>query len=223
MTSINYKNSHSKSNTKMPIVFTIDGSIGAGKSSVLEYLNKTYNVPVIVEPINKWQPYLDDLYGNMESSAFNFQTRVWLDRCWIDPLTTNTVVMERSPLFQENVFVKINCMNGRITTKQSDMLKEMYDKTDKLWSPSGYIYLQSSPENCLERIAVRARNAEEAIPLEYMKQLHELHENAYHDAANNGKNIICINVDGKTIAEVATEAWSALKTLGTYIDNKIFN
>ena len=208
----------SMTSVKMPVVYTIDGTIGAGKSTVLEYLNKTYNVPVIVEPINKWQPYLDDLYGNKESSAFNFQTRVWLDRCWIDPLTTNTVVMERSPFFQENVFVKINCINGRITEKQSEMLKEMYNKTNKLWSPSGYIYLRSSPEECLKRIAKRARNSEDAIPITYMNQLNALHEEAYTEAANNGKNVICIDVDNKTIPEVAAEAWMALKTLGTYID-----
>ena len=221
---MNSYNSHNspRNNSKMPIVFTIDGTIGAGKSSVLEYLNKTYNVPVIVEPIAKWQPYLNDLYGNKESSAFNFQTRVWLDRCWIDPLSTKTVVMERSPFFQESVFVKINCINGRITEKQSAMLKEMYDKTNKLWCPSGYIYLRSAPEKCLERIAKRARNSEDAIPITYMNQLNALHEEAYHEAANNGKNIICIDVDGKTIAEVATEAWTALKTLGTYIDTKVF-
>ena len=38
------------------------------------------------------------------------------------------------------------------------------------------IYLRTTPEKALERINVRARSEENTIPLEYIQQLHSLHE-----------------------------------------------
>ncbi len=38
------------------------------------------------------------------------------------------------------------------------------------------IYLRTTPEKALERINVRARSEENTIPLEYIQQLHGLHE-----------------------------------------------
>lgn len=39
------------------------------------------------------------------------------------------------------------------------------------------VYLQTSPEVVYERMKKRARSEESCVPLEYLKQLHELHEN----------------------------------------------
>ena len=38
------------------------------------------------------------------------------------------------------------------------------------------IYLKTSPAKALERINVRARSEENRIPLEYLQELHDLHE-----------------------------------------------
>ena len=67
----------------MPIL-TIDGNIGCGKSTLLEYLHINYLLPIDLEPVNKWQPYLNDMYYH-NKGACEFQVRVWLDRCWIQP------------------------------------------------------------------------------------------------------------------------------------------
>lgn len=39
------------------------------------------------------------------------------------------------------------------------------------------VYLRSSPEVVYERMKERARSEESFVPLEYLKQLHDLHEN----------------------------------------------
>ncbi|XP_025068599.1 deoxyguanosine kinase, mitochondrial [Alligator sinensis] len=41
----------------------------------------------------------------------------------------------------------------------------------------GFLYLQASPEKCLERLHRRARAEEKDIRLEYLEQLHAQHEN----------------------------------------------
>lgn len=39
------------------------------------------------------------------------------------------------------------------------------------------VYLRTTPEVVYERMKTRARSEEKCIPFEYLKQLHELHEN----------------------------------------------
>lgn len=39
------------------------------------------------------------------------------------------------------------------------------------------VYLRTTPEIVYERMKTRARSEEECVPLEYLRQLHELHEN----------------------------------------------
>jgi len=194
-------------------VFTIDGSIGSGKSTLLEYLHNNYNVPIDLEPIEKWTPFLKRMYED-DAGTFEFQTRVWLDRCWIQPKRHVNIIIERSPFFQKEVFTQASLVNKKISESEFQILNEMYDKTMQLWSPKGYIYLRSNPVKCAERIRRRGRDCESTIPLDYLIQLHELHEKAYMVAAANYTPIICIDIEGKTVEEIAAEVWSGLTIMG---------
>lgn len=190
-------------------VITLDGNIGAGKSTILEYIHKNHGIAIDVEPIQTWQPYLNDLYGNKESAAFNIQVRVWLDRCFIVQ-PSHPTVMERSPMFQRGVFVPVNVTNKQISNKQYEMLDELYTKTGKMWNPKVYIYLRSNPDNCIQRIAKRSRPSEEAISEDYLRTLHDLHESTYSTAIANKKNIHVIDVEGKTVTEIGEEVWAII-------------
>jgi deoxyadenosine/deoxycytidine kinase len=205
----------------MPI-FTIDGNIGCGKSTVLEYLHTHYLLPIDLEPVKKWQPYLNDMYYN-NKGACEFQVRVWLDRCWIQPKQDTTLLMERSPYFQKNVFIPINKDNNRLSTREVEMLNEMYDKSTTIWNPFGYIYLRSSPEKCIERINKRARESEEAIDHLYIQQLHKLHEKSYFWAAANNYPMICVDVENKTVPEIAKEIIQILENMGVIFLNGIYS
>jgi deoxyadenosine/deoxycytidine kinase len=194
-------------------IFTIDGCIGCGKSTLLEYLHKKYDIAIEVEPIEKWLPFLDKMYKN-GLGAFEFQVRVWLDRCWIDNKRENRmqVLMERSPFFQKHVFINISRMNDRISHTEAEILNEMYDKSAKLWDPEVYIYLRSLPEKCAERIRKRNRENEQDIMFSYLKQLHELHEATYISAKANAMPIICVDIEGKTVEQIGEEVWNAIQT-----------
>lgn len=196
----------------MPI-FTIDGNIGCGKSSVLEYLHTHYHYPIDLEPVVRWAPFLSEMYRRNQG-AFNFQVRIWLDRCWIQEKTTSHILMERSPYFQANVFVALNRELGRITPEEHGILAEMYEKAFSMWSPQGMIYLRSRPEACGVRIRQRARLAEDRISPDYLRRLHELHEYAYYYGIRQGVPIICIDVEGKTIPQISGEIHAALGVLG---------
>lgn len=199
--------------SKLSIINTIDGNIGAGKTTVLEYLHTHYKLPIDLEPVKKWQPYLDDIYSN-DKGTFEFQVRVWLDRCWIQPKSnTLPMLMERSPYFQRNVFIPANVENGKLNEREYTTLHEMYEKSNNIWIPNGYIYLRSDPLKCAERIKIRNRKSEDHIPSDYLIKLHQLHEDTYDYAIKNGFPIIAINMEGKTVPEIAEEIYNSLPKL----------
>jgi len=196
----------------MPI-FCLDGNIGSGKSTVLEHLHTHFGFPIDPEPVQRWLPFLEDIYKRGRG-AFNFQIRVWLDRCWIQEKPAAHIVMERSGYFQVNVFVPINAENGRLTESENYMLREMYDRSFRMWSPRGMIYLRSCPDKCLARIKQRGRPEEAGISAEYLHRIHAFHETAYMHGIALGLPIVCIEMEGKTPEIIAGEVAAALTILG---------
>jgi deoxyadenosine/deoxycytidine kinase len=191
------------------MLITIDGNIGAGKTTVLEKLAiKMNDIIVNVEPVEDWQPWLDRMYKS-GTGVFEFQTRVWLDRCW-PKITDNTqfMIMERSPLFQAGVFIPANVKNGKITDAQVQLLDDMYKLVN--WEPNMYIYIRSDPAKCAERIVRRARQSEDSIPIHYLQELHDLHEKTYADAVKAGKKIIVVDMEGKTPYVIADEIYDIM-------------
>lgn len=193
------------------MIVTVDGNIGAGKTTVLQYLKKVMsNVDVDLEPVEKWQPWLDKIYkaGN---SVFEFQIRVWLDRCWPNKNDQKaSLLIERSPFFQRKVFIPANIANGKLDDDQTALLDEMYDKIFKLWQPNFYVYLRSDPAKCAERIIRRARQSEDSIPIHYLQQLHDLHEEALIDANNLGIKVVVVNIEGKTPEDIGKEIHNSI-------------
>jgi deoxyadenosine/deoxycytidine kinase len=109
-------------------VISIDGNIGAGKSTVLSYLKKVHDYAIDVEPVDNWIPFLHDMYKN-NKDAFEFQIKVWLDRIYnVDYPTDKITLTERSGFFQWHVFSKANFEIGKLNERQYMILKNLYDK-----------------------------------------------------------------------------------------------
>lgn len=192
------------------VIYTIDGNIGCGKTTILNYLHKHKNIQVDLEPIDKWKPFLDNIYLN-KTGYFNMQIKVWLDRAWIqDKETTSIIFMERSPYFIKNTFNKNDYINSHINEDEYNVINEMYQKTDKIWKSNFYIYLRSSPKKCLERIKSRARDNEMNIDEDYLISIHDLHEEAYLQLLETNKNVILIDIENKTIEEIIKEIVSLM-------------
>ena len=189
----------------MPII-TIDGNIGSCKTSILNYFHKNHKLAVDLEPVDSWNEYLQKLYECDKESSYNFQIKVWLDRCWIQEKSDNVLVlMERSPYFIKNVFIEKAFEDKTITKEQYDILQNLHKKTEGLWKPNGYIYLNSRPELCLQRILKRGRHSEKNIKLEYVKRIHDLHTEKLTEALQKNMNILIIDIENKSISEICNE------------------
>jgi deoxyadenosine/deoxycytidine kinase len=203
----------------MPII-TIDGNIGCCKTSILNYFHKNYKTAIDIEPIESWTEYLKSMYES-DNSTYNFQIKVWIDRCWIQEKSNVIVLMERSPYFIKNVFVEKAFEDKTINEDEYNNIHKFHKTTDELWQPNAYIYLRSDPEMCYNRIKKRGRESEKNIKLEYIKRIHELHEEKYKDAVENNKNIIVIDAENKTIPDICSEIVSS--NIYTEIVTQLYN
>lgn len=185
-------------------IYTIDGNIGSGKSSILNYLHKYKNIQIDLEPLDKWKTFLDNIYIT-KTGYFNFQIKVWLDRTWIQEKDNNSVIfMERSPYFIRHTFNKYDYINSNINEEEFNVINEMYNKTDKIWNSNYYIYLRSNPIKCLERIKLRGRENEANIDNNYITDIHNLHEEALEELQKTIK-VLIIDIENKSVEEIAEE------------------
>lgn len=185
---------------------TIDGNIGCCKSTILNYLHKHHKLSIDLEPIDKWYPYLLNLYEN-KSNVFKFYIRIWLDRCWIqEKIENNIIIIERSPFFIKNSFIEKSFELSMLTEDEYNILIELYNKTNYLWKNNIHIYLKSDPKICYQRIKKRNRECEEKITEEYVKLIHDSHEEQYENAVKKGNiNIKIIDIENLTIDKISSE------------------
>ena len=174
--------------------FFIEGNIGSGKSTLIEYLQtqSKYNekkIKILKEPVDEWKNFkdritgknvLDYFYKDPERWGYLFQMNAFITRSkLIDKYKlTNTILMERSVYSDRYVFAK-NCYEkGLITSIEWDTYINWFEWLSDMLELSGdaYIYLRTSPQKSYERIIKRNREEEAQISLEYISEIHEKHE-----------------------------------------------
>jgi len=188
------------------VLITIDGNIGAGKSTILKFLKDVANINADLEPVDEWEPFLVDMYKN-NKDGFEFQVKVWTDRCFNQNYDSDSITcIERSPLFQWNVFTKANYYNGKLSDRQYNLLNNLYDFPS--YKPDLYIYLRTDPLKCIERIKVRDRNSESDIDTAYITQIHDLHEKTYNEIKEYKH---CVEIEGKNIEHICNEVLQIIK------------
>ena len=159
----------------------IEGNIGAGKSTLLTFLEKEFTCNVSQEPVGEWMKLdlLDKFYKDINRWSFAFQMNCFISRVHqVDKLPNwSDNIIERS-LLSDKIFAQ-NCYNnGNMEKAEFDVYLRwsewLYNRVCK--KVKNIIYLRVPPEVCYERIKQRNREGEEEIPLEYLKQLHALHD-----------------------------------------------
>lgn len=164
----------------------IEGNIGAGKSTFLEFIKNNFECNVSQEPVKEWMSLtdgehniLDKFYKDIPRWSFAFQMNCFISRTHQTKKLPKGQInfIERSihsdRIFANNCFQSgnMNPIEMKIYAKWSRWLeKEICDPIDRI------IYLRSSPEVSYERIKQRSREGEECIPIEYLRELHRLHD-----------------------------------------------
>lgn len=172
--------------SKSKFTVAVEGNVGSGKSTFLQFFEQSKNVEVLFEPVDMWQDVrgyntLDLMYKDSSRWSLTFQSYVQLTMLMNHVKKQNAPVkmLERSLYSAQYCFVQNLYQSGRMPEVEFVVLSEWFDwitMNTEIGNVDLIVYLQASPEACLERIKKRNRDEESSVPLEYLRSLHELHE-----------------------------------------------
>lgn len=157
----------------------IAGNIGSGKSTLVEFLSRTYAVSPFYEP-NEENPYLPDFYRDMRRWAFHsqvyflsnkFRLHQELDR------TPGVSILDRTIFEDAEVFARALREMRRIDKRDWETYQDLYRAIlESIRPPDLMIYLRCSMRTLRKRIRLRGRAMEQDVPLSYLKRLESLYE-----------------------------------------------
>jgi deoxyadenosine/deoxycytidine kinase len=158
----------------------IAGNIGTGKSTLVDFLARSYGIQPFYEP-NDDNPYLPSFYEDMSRWAFHsqlyflsskFKLHQQVDRIE-DVVALDRTIFEDAEIFATNLHKM-----GHIDDRDWQTYRDFYDAIlDAIRPPDLMIYLRCSMRTIRRRIKLRGREIEQDIPLAYLKRLDRLYEN----------------------------------------------
>lgn len=168
---------------------TVEGNIGAGKSTFLQKISQELKSELLLEPCCQWQNIngynlLDAFYKDIKRWAYSFQLYAFLTRIEaiekkLDICKKPFFIAERSIFADRYVFAKVCHEDGYMSDLEWSMYTKWFDWTldrkRKEVLPSAIIYLDVDPRVSLERINIRGRKEEKNIQIDYLKSLHQCH------------------------------------------------
>jgi len=210
-----------KGKKEMIEYIAIEGSIGVGKTTVVERLTKLLtenngdvdNVDtnmkktkkrkkvqaVLPEPVEEWSDVLKQFYADPARFSTHLQMDILLARTkqlFSCEEGKGRIIVERSVDSSSNVFVPMLVDDGFMNAQDV----RMYTSWDELvqkqvlshLSLGGVIYIQASPETCLRRISKRSRDGEAGIALDYLRKLQDSYARWLADIEKKGVPVIRI-------------------------------
>jgi deoxyadenosine/deoxycytidine kinase len=157
----------------------IAGNIGAGKSSLLDFLTSTYDVSPFYEP-NEANPYLQDFYRDMRRWAFPSQLFFLSNKFRIHQeadRTAGVVIQDRTIFEDAEIFATALHQMRMIDRRDWETYQAFYQTILRaIQPPDLMIYLRCSMRTLRKRIRLRGRAMEQDIPLSYLRRLNRLYE-----------------------------------------------
>ena len=187
---------------RQPILLSIEGNVGAGKSTLIEELKRRHTEwTFISEPVDIWSAIKDDegksllsvYYDDPKRWSYSFQSCALLSRfeniergvaslhenCSAatdlksESTLRHVVVTERCLDTDYYVFAKMLHDRGLMDKLEFDIYQRLYLhlQTSMKVSLSAIVYVDTSPEQCLENVKKRNRTGESDITLDYLKSV----------------------------------------------------
>ena len=168
----------------------ISGNLGAGKSTIIKHLERELsNAYVFQEPIHEWKGWLDAFYDNQSKNALGFQIKILSSFAKMYQMVPKggNFITERCPFESVYIFSKLLLESNVITPMEYDLIEETYNTMG--WTPNVYVYIQTDPHTCIDRIKSRGRECENDLDESYIINLHNQYEKVMHSK----KNVVFVN------------------------------
>lgn len=180
-------------------IISIEGNIGSGKSTLLgnlkEKLADRDDVVFLKEPVDEWSAIKDEngvtmlekFYEDQVKYSFPFQMMAYISRLkllketvdeWINQKNGKYLYIftERSLFTDKMVFAKMLYDTGKMESIQYQIYLNWFDTFAKEYPVKRIIYVKADPIVCHNRIAIRHREGEDHIPLNYLDTCNVYHE-----------------------------------------------
>jgi deoxyadenosine/deoxycytidine kinase len=206
-----------------PTYIAIAGNIGCGKSTLVDFICRQYEVEPFFEP-NAENPYLKDFYGDMKRWAFHSQIYFLAHKFRIHQELEQqrgrlTVVQDRTIFEDAEVFAAHLFQRKFISERDWAVYNDLYRTIlASLEPPDLMIYLRASVKTIKKRIKLRARPEEQAIPTSYLKALNELYE-AWFKRYDRSPTIVLDTDDLDYLSDLVHRI-GVLKTIEKYLEGQ---
>ena len=213
--------------------------VGTGNQATSSHRKPRYNTVLVQEPVDEWMKTVDSdgknilekFYEDQDRWGFTFQMNSFISRAHriqeesdhpanimpVDPNNKASGIVEQLLLVERSIYTDRYCFarncyqSGKMTKLEYDIYckwNEWLSEQFKL-RPQGYIYLRCDPQVNVERIEKRSRGGECGIPVEYLTQLHENHDEWLTRESSTGIPVLTLDVSEDFISP---EAMGALFT-----------
>lgn len=161
------------------IFIAVAGNIGTGKTTLTNMLSGHFGWTAHFEAV-KENPYLADFYRDMSRWSFPLQVFFLNNRFRAHQQITegtNSAIQDRSIYEDANIFARNLYEQGNMEERDYRNYLALYEAMCQFLTPPDLvIYLRKSLPKLKERIAMRGRDYEKAIPDQYLVNL-----NRYYD------------------------------------------
>ena len=206
-------------------LLSVEGNIGAGKSTFLSVLRKALeacgiNVIILPEPVHQWEEMRDEadgksiiakFYADPRNYSFPFQmvayiTRISAIRKAVRENPGAVIICERCLDADRNVFATMLRDDGKMDPFLYNIYCRWFNEFDSDWRSGRQVrvYLRARPETCLRRVHKRQREGE-TVDLAYLEKCHSYHEAWLMCESNVGVKVFDADVDRRSDADY--EGW----------------
>ena len=197
----------------MATILSIEGNIGSGKSTIINYLKTNYskneNIIFLPEPVEEWEKIKDDegntiltkFYNDQKKYSFAFQMMAYISRLnilrkTIEKNPGKIIISERSLYTDKYVFAQMLYDDQKMESVEYQIYNNWFHSFSDLAPLHKVIYLKTDPNVSFQRIHERNRTGESSIPYDYIQNCHVYHDKMY-DLITCSKKIIDCTSDFK--------------------------
>ena len=187
------------SSNNYPIIISIEGNIGSGKSTIMKFLSNNFDnfvslngenlkICYLEEPVDIWNSFTDkqgkniieNYYSDQKKYAFQFQMMAYISRLSqfkkaIDD-KYDIIFTERSMYTDKNVFAKMLYNDNKIEEIEYKIYNAWFNEFAECLKNMKILFVKTTPDICFARIQKRKRKGEEIIPLGYLQSCSKFHE-----------------------------------------------
>lgn len=199
----------------MPVIISIEGNIGSGKTTILKHFEKFIlneengfdkdHFVFVREPVTIWESIKDEnnknilekFYNNPIKYSFAFQVMAYATRTakLAEAISQNPkckyVICERSLEADNMVFAKMLKNENKMEDVEYEIYEYFYKTRKQDMNVDAVVYVDAEPSVSMQRIIERDRTGETNISLDYLKKCKE-----YHDKwLLNSENIKLLQLD----------------------------